>query len=68
METYDICDRCGARILVKWRHLKGRGVFILCSKCKREVEANEDRLNVLEGFVEEVGKLANPIIKLKEGR
>lgn len=65
LEAYEICDRCGARMVVGHRHKKCYDYFILCGKCKGEVDEIEDRLNVLEGFVEEVEKLANPIIKVR---
>lgn len=58
---YEICDKCGADILIDFPHKKGDEVFVLCRGCKTQVEAMEDRLNVLEGFVEEVERLAKPI-------
>ena len=63
-ETYEICDRCGGNTLTPERKRGVVDVFILCGKCMEVLRIKEDRLDVLEGFVEEVGKMANPIIKI----
>ena len=63
-EGYEICDRCGGRMLVGNRHSKSSNVvdiFILCNACMEEIRVIEDRNNVLEGWVEEVGKMTLPI-------
>ena len=64
METYAICAKCGCNVLVGHRHKGVVEVFVLCDGCMKAVEKMQDRLDVLEGFVEEVGKMANPITKI----
>jgi RNA polymerase-binding transcription factor DksA len=59
--AYEICDRCGANIVVGRRHRKTVDVFVLCEACMEHIQVVEDRLDVLEGFVEEVEKMAKPI-------
>ncbi len=63
-ETYEICDRCGGQTIVGERKRNVVDVFVLCGECMAELRLKEDRLDVLEGFVEEVDKLARPITKI----
>ena len=64
VETYEICDRCGCSTLTPERRPSKVDVFVVCRECMEVLRLKEDRLDVLEGFVEEVGKMANPITKI----
>ena len=62
--AYEICDRCGGSTLTPERKPGVVDVFVLCGNCMEQLCLKEDRLDVLEGFVEEVDKLARPITKI----
>lgn len=54
------CDRCGME-LSTGRRRRNVNEWRLCLLCKGDIDQRLDRLTVLEGFVEEVEKMARPI-------
>ena len=54
------CDRCKNAICTGRRE-NNNLIYRLCNGCRAELERMEDRLIVLEGFVEAVERLAQPI-------
>ena len=62
-KLYKHCDRCGHATLFFEPVRPGIGgtVYVLCPVCYAEIRAKEDRLEVLEGLLEAIERLAEPV-------
>ena len=56
------CDRCGEGICTGKRERRFNA-YVLCNQCRADIEKMEDRLCVLEGFIEEVVRMAQPVVR-----
>jgi hypothetical protein len=60
---YEPCDRCGVNCLILNKHRKNIDtIHMLCNDCYAELIRQEDRLAILEGWVEAIGNLTQSVI------
>jgi len=57
------CQRCGFELPIPHQR-RVVEMHVLCNRCINDLLEAEDRLNVLEGFLETINRLAEPVRKV----